>query len=101
MKPRTQACIALGSSGNEQGSVVCFQVSNAKLVRRRAFKQPPMPDRIIRAMNSWGKLSVKARRKASTKLLEFLNQNKEKFDWDNEELYLSEAKVLPEMVTLS
>ena len=33
MKPRTQACIALGSSGDEQGSVVCFQVSNVKLVR--------------------------------------------------------------------
>ena len=58
-----------------------------------------MPDRIIRAMNLWGKLSAKANRKASTKQLEFLNRNKEKFSWDNEELDLSEVKVLPEMVT--
>ena len=45
-----------------------------------------MPDQIIRAMNLWGKLSAKAKRKASTKQLEFLNGDKEKFDWDNEEL---------------
>ena len=31
------------------------------------------------------------------KQLEFLNRNKEKFDWDNEELDFSEANVLPEM----
>ena len=58
-----------------------------------------MPDQIIRAMNLWGELSAKAKHKASTKQLEFLNRNKEKFDWDNEELDLSEAKVLPETVT--
>ena len=51
------------------------------------------------AMNTWGKLSARAKRKASTKQLEFLNRNKEKFSWDKKELDLSEVKVLPEMVT--
>ena len=99
MKPRTQPCIALGWSGNEQGSIVCFQVRNVKLVRRRTVEPLPMPNQIIRAMNLWGKLSAKAKRKASTKQLEFLNRNKEKFNWNNEELDLSKAKVLPDMAT--
>ena len=47
MKPRTQPCIALGWSGNEQGSIVCFQVRNAKLVRRRTVEPLPMPDQIL------------------------------------------------------
>ena len=33
MSHRTQPCIALGPSGNIQGSIVCFQVKNAKIVR--------------------------------------------------------------------
>ena len=50
-------------------------------------------------MNAWGRLSAKAKRKALTKQLEFLNQNKEKFSWDNEELDLSKIKVWPNLVT--
>ena len=99
MKPRTEPCIALGWSRNEQGSIVCFQVRNAKLVQCCTFEPLPMPDLIIRAMNAWGKLSAKAKCKASMKQLEFLNRNKEKFSWDNEELDLSEIKVLPDLVT--
>ena len=39
--PRTHSCIALGLSGNRQGSVKCFDLETDKLVVRRTISQIP------------------------------------------------------------
>jgi len=94
MSPRKEPCICLGPSGNWQGSVKCFKIENAKVVTRRTIKVLPMPDSYRKAMDLWGKVS----KKTSTNKLEFLNRSREKFEWDNGELDISEMKVVPEVV---
>ena len=56
------------------------------------MKIVPYPDRIIRLANSWGKQS---RSKQFGNKLEFLNRNKVRYDWDNEEIEEEEALVEP------
>ena len=46
--PRTHACIALGPSGNRQGSLKCFNLKTGKLVVRRIAEQIPWPDRMLK-----------------------------------------------------
>ncbi len=92
MAERTHSCIALGPSGNLQGSVKCFDLLTGKLVIRRTVKVVPYPDRIIRLANSWGKQS---RSKQFGNKLEFLDRNKVRYDWDNEEIEEEEALVEP------
>jgi len=55
IKGRTHPCIALGPSGNWQGSVKCFDLGTGKVVVRRTIKVLPMPDRVLKALNAWGK----------------------------------------------
>ena len=85
MEPRTDACIALGPSGNRQGSVLCLKLSNAKVVVRRTIKQLPMPDRVIKLLNALGKKSGKTS-------LKFLNRSRKPFAWENDDLDLSEHR---------
>ena len=54
MDERTHSCIALGPSGNLQGSVKCFDLLTGKLIIRRTVQTVPYPHRIIRLANSWG-----------------------------------------------
>ena len=92
MEPRTDPCIAVGPSGNRQGSLLCFKLTNAKVVARQTIKCLPMPDRIVKLLNALGKASGKTS-------LKLLNRLREKFDWDNEELDAPELRmVVPEMV---
>ena len=46
--PRTHGCIALGPSGNRQGSLKCFDLETSKLVVCRIAKHIPWPDRMLK-----------------------------------------------------
>ena len=83
MDKRTHSCIALGPSGNLQGSVKCFDLLTGKLIIQRTVKTVPYPHRIIRLANSWGK---KYRSKQFGNNLEFRDWKKLQYDWDNEEI---------------
>ena len=52
-KPRTHGCIALGPSGNRQGSLKCFDLETGMVVIRRIVKVFPMPDRVVKKVNAW------------------------------------------------
>ena len=92
MDERTHSCIALGPAGNLQGSLKCFDLLTGKLVIRRTFKCLPLPERIIKLVNLWGKTS---RSKQFGNTLEFRDRNKVKYDWDNEEIMENKALVEP------
>ena len=77
MKLRTHGCVALGTSGNWQGSTKCFDIETGKVVTRRVVKQVPYPNRAIKRVNEWGKTPH------GEKYLdgpEFLNRKKQPFD---------------------
>ena len=90
--PRTHACIALGPSGNRQGSLKCFDLKTGKLVVRRIAEQIPWPDRMLKVASEWGRKSKKLVMKDS---VQFLNRKGEKFDWDNDEMSDLEVKTDP------
>ena len=81
--PRTRGCIALGPSGNRQGSLICSDLETGKVVTRRIIKQIPWPDGTIEIANAWRRKSKHLVRKESTT---FLNQQHEKFDWENDDM---------------
>ena len=58
--PRNHGCIALGLSGNRQGSLKCFDLETGKLVARRISKQIPWPDRMLKIACDWGHKSKKS-----------------------------------------
>ena len=92
MKSRTQTCIAVGPSGNLQGSVTCFDLETGKVVIRRTINEViPMPTRVIKSINQWGQKGQKVEQYGNK--LEFLNQTKKKFDWNNEEINETEGLV--------
>ena len=55
MKGITHPCISIGTSGNWQGSQVCFDLETGSVVSRRTIKRLPMPDCVIKVINDWGK----------------------------------------------
>ena len=78
--PRRHDCIALGSSGNRQGLLTCFDLKTGSVVTRRTFDVLPMPDRIVKQVNAWGVKSKKEIRKIK---LKFQNRKGKMFDWNN------------------
>ena len=54
---RTHPCIALGVSGNLQGSIKCFYLDTGKVVIRRTFSTMEWPDRLTKKANAWVKKS--------------------------------------------
>ena len=82
-KLRKHGCLALGPTGNEQGSIYAFDLKTGKVVTRRTFDRLPMPDRVLKIVNEWGK-GTKVIKYGSK--LEFLNRHQEKFNWENGEL---------------
>ena len=81
MKSRTHSCIALGPSGNWQGSTKCFDLSTRQVVIRRTVKEVPMPDRVVK-----NKLGSQPRGKAYKSSMEFLNRTQDKFEWENDDI---------------
>ena len=81
--PRTHGCIALGPSGNRQGSLKCFDLETGAVVTRRIIKQIPWHDGTIEMANAWGRKSKHVARK---ELITFLNRRHEPFDWENDDM---------------
>ena len=57
---RTHACIALGPSGNRQGSINCFDLDTGRVVVRIKFKLMIWPERLLRKANAWREKVEKA-----------------------------------------
>ena len=83
MTAQTHACIALGPAGNIQGSQKCFDITTGLLVNQHVIHELSMLKCIIKKMNWWGS---KNNGEEYENKLQFLNRNKEKFNWDNDEV---------------
>jgi hypothetical protein len=75
MTPRMHKCIALGPTGNLQGSVKFYCLTTGRVLKRRSFTPMPMPDRVIKRVNAIGV------REGQKRTFHFLNQRKEPFEW--------------------
>ena len=82
MEPRTHGAIALGPTGNMQGTVKFLCCDTFRVLKRRAFTKFNMPDSIIKKINKYG---LKTRRAVYGANLEFKNRNKEPYEWDYED----------------
>ena len=80
---RTHAYIALGTYGNRQGYLNCFDLDMGRVVVRGTVKQMIWPERLLRKANAWGKKGKNAILKGQIK---FLNRKGDKFDWENNDL---------------
>lgn len=83
MHPRTVEGIALGPTGNIQGTQKVFCIRSGRVIKRRKIIPFHMPDRVIRKVNQWG---ARSKQEEYGNKLAFLNRNKEKYDWDNDDL---------------
>ena len=81
--PRTHGCIALGPSGNRQGSLKYFDLQTDNVVPRRVIKQIPLPDGTIEIANALGRKSKHLIRRES---ITILNRYHDKFDWENDDM---------------
>ena len=54
MAPRAHAAIALGPTGNMQGSVKFYSLTTGRVLKRRSFTPMAMPDQAIKRVNSIG-----------------------------------------------
>ena len=52
MKSRTDPCLALGPSGNLQGSVKCFDLKTGRILIRRTVTSMPVPDSLVKVVNA-------------------------------------------------
>ena len=75
---RTHEGIALGPTGNLLVSVKFYCLNTGRVLKRRAFTDIPMPTAIIAKVNKIGK------KENQGKSFQFLNRNKEPFDWTDE-----------------
>ena len=72
---RTHECIALGPTGNLQGSVKFYCLTTGRVLKRRSFTPMPMPDRVIKRVNTIGE------REGQGRTFRFLNRRKEPYEW--------------------
>ncbi len=76
MTPCTHKAIALGRTGNLQGSVKFCCLNTRQVLKRRSFTPMPMPTRIIKmGGHDWGAQGGDFR---------FVNRNKEPYEWMDE-----------------
>ena len=78
MTPRTHAAIALGPTGNMQGSVKFYCLTTGRVLKRRCFTPLAMPDRVIKRVNTIGLCERQGRD------FRFLNRSKEPYEWTDE-----------------
>jgi hypothetical protein len=78
MAPRTHAAIALGPTGNLQGSVKFYCITTGRILKRRSFTPMPMPDHVIQRVNAIGT------REKQGRTFRFLNRRGEPFEWTDE-----------------
>ena len=77
LKGRTLTCISLGPSGIWQGSEMCFDLETGQVVLRQTITRLPIPERVIKIINNWGKSQNTAGFKNK---LEFWDRMKNKYD---------------------
>jgi len=75
MTPRTHEAIAMGPTGNLQGSVKFFCLNTGRILKRRSFTALPMPDRVIKRVNNIGLRNKQGR------MFRFLNRRREPYKW--------------------
>jgi hypothetical protein len=78
MTPRTHEAIALGPTGNLQGSMKFYSLNTGRVLKRRLFTPIPMPDRIIAKVNNIGAKEKQGR------TFRFLNQQAQLYEWTDE-----------------
>jgi hypothetical protein len=75
MTPRTHKAIAVGPTGNLQGSVKFYSLTTGRIIKQRLFTPMPMPDRVIKCINAIGL------RERQGRVFCFLNQQLAPFEW--------------------
>jgi hypothetical protein len=78
MAPRTHAAIALGPTGNMQGSVKFYCLTTGRVVRRRSFMLMAMPDQVINRVSNIGLQEQQGWE------FRFLNCQQEPYEWTDE-----------------
>jgi hypothetical protein len=77
MVPRTHKDIALGPTGNLQGTVKFYCLNTGRVLKRHSFMPLPMPNSIIQQVNTIGLKEKQGRS------FQFLNRHKEPYKWTN------------------
>ena len=90
MRDRTYASIYLGPTANLQGTKKVFDLKTGVVKKVRTITMFPLPTRVIDLVNAWGRRYQQEERPDK---LEFLNRQKLKYDWDNDDLEYSEGIV--------
>ena len=75
MTPQTHKAIALGPTGNLQGSVKFYCIHTGQVLKHCSFTPMPMLDHVIRRVNAIGK------RKGQGCASRFLNRRGEPYEW--------------------
>jgi hypothetical protein len=78
MVARTHKAIALGPTGNLQGSVKFYCIHTGRVLKHRSFTPMPMPDSVIQRVNTIGE------REKQGRMFRFLNQRGEPYEWTDE-----------------
>jgi len=78
MTPRTHEAIALGPTGNLQGSVKFYCIHTGRVLKRRSFTPMPMSDHVIRQVKAIGT------REGQGRAFRFLNRRGEPYEWTDE-----------------
>ena len=78
MVARTHKAIALGPTGNLQGSVKFYCIHTGRVLKRRSFTPMPMPDSVIQRVNR-----IRERKKQG-RTFWFLNRRGEPYEWTDE-----------------
>ena len=78
MTARTHEAIALGPTGNLQGSVKFYCLNTGRVLKRRSFTPMPMPDSVIERVNKIGE------RERQGRAFRFTNRRGEPYDWTDE-----------------
>jgi hypothetical protein len=78
MVSRTHEAIALGPTGNLQGSVKFYCINTGRVLKRRSFTPMPMPESVIQRVNRIGE------RERQGRTFQFLNRRGEPYEWTGE-----------------
>ena len=75
MMPQTHKAIALGPTGNLQGSVKFYCIHTGQVLKHCSFTPMPIPDHVIQQVNAIGK------REGQGRAFRFLNRHGEPYKW--------------------
>ncbi len=75
---RTHEAIALGPTGNLQGSVKFYCINTGRVLKRHSFTPMPMPDQVIKRVNAI------RQREGQGRAFRFVNRRREPYKWTDE-----------------